>query len=272
MTDAISLDFIRKYVYDKAAIVLDSDKDYLVESRLLPVARKLKVEGIAGLVKVLRGRPSREVETTVVEALTTNETYFFRDQHPFELLTQKLIPELAERRRATRTLKIWCGASSTGQEPYSILMSIFDALPDAGSWDIQFVATDINLTVLEKARSGVYKQHEVNRGLPAASLIRYFDRAGNDWVVKEKLRKCVDFQILNLAEHWPFREEFDLVFMRNVLIYFDVDMKKHILSRVRRLLKDDGVLFLGGAETTVNLDDRYSSVRDGRSVYYRRAA
>lgn len=272
MTDPLSLDFIRKFVYDKAAIVLDSDKDYLLESRLLPVARKLEVDGIAGIARLLRKRPPREVEVQVVEALTTNETYFFRDQHPFELLTQKLIPELAERRKATRKLNIWCGASSTGQEPYSILMSIFDALPDADQWDIQFVATDINLTVLDKARNGIYKQHEVNRGLPAASLIRYFERAGNDWRVKERLRKLVRFEILNLAEHWPFREDFDLVFMRNVLIYFDVDMKKQILSRVRRLLKNDGVLFLGGAETTVNLDDKYSSVREGRSVYYQRAA
>ena len=183
-----------------------------------------------------------------------------------------VLPELIDRRASSRSVRLWCGAASTGQEPYTILMTLFETIPDISQWKIEFVATDINHTVLDKARSGVYKQHEVNRGLPATLLIKYFDRVGTDWVVQERLRKLVDYKILNLAEAWPFKDSFDIIFMRNVLIYFDVEMKKYILQRARRLLAGDGVLFLGGAETTVNLDDNYENVRTGRSVFYRKAA
>jgi len=272
VTATSSMEFIRKFVYDRAAIVLDADKDYLVESRLVPVARKHELPDVDGLVHAMRTKRNRDLESEVVEALTTNETYFFRDQHPFDTLGKKVLPDLLERRKDAKKLRIWCGAASTGQEPYSILMTIFDHLPDPKEWTVDFVATDINLTVLDRARGGVYKQHEVNRGLPASSLVKYFDRKGMDWVVKEDLRNSVRFEMLNLIDAWPFRDKFDIVFLRNVLIYFDVDVKKRILSKIRRLLHDDGVLFLGGAETTVNLDDHYSSVRDGRSVYYQKAA
>ncbi len=272
MTATSSLEFIRKFAYDRAAIVLDANKDYLVESRLVPVARKHDLNDVDALVHTMRSKRNRDMESEVVEALTTNETYFFRDQHPFETLGKSVLPKLLERRKDTRSLRIWCGAASTGQEPYSILMTIFDHLPAPREWNIDFVATDINETVLNRARAGVYKQHEVNRGLPAASLVKYFDRRGMDWVVKEDLRNSVRFEFLNLIDAWPFREAFDIIFLRNVLIYFDVGVKKRILSKIRRLLREDGTLFLGGAETTVNLDDDYSSVRDGRSVYYQKAA
>lgn len=272
MTDTISLEYIRKFVYDRAAIVIGADKDYLVESRLLPVARKHGVEGVDGVVQELKKFAAREIKDDVVEALTTNETYFFRDQHPFDVLKEVVLPEILEKRSGQRKLNLWCGASSTGQEPYSILMTLFEAVPDLAQWDVKFVATDINQTVLDKAASGVYKQHEVNRGLPASLLVKYFDRVGTDWVVQQRLRDKVEFKILNLAEAWPFRGSFDIIFMRNVLIYFDVEMKKHILQRARKLLTSDGVLFLGGAETTVNLDDNYKNVRSGRSVFYRKAA
>ena len=272
MTDSSSLDFVRKFVYDRAAIVLGTDKDYLVESRLLPVARKHGVDGVDGVVQALKRFGAKEIQEDVIEALTTNETYFFRDQHPFDVLKTVVLPELIEQRASSRTLRLWCGAASTGQEPYTLLMTLFEAIPDISQWKIEFVATDINQTVLDKARSGVYKQHEVNRGLPATLLIKYFDRVGMDWIVQERLRKLVDYKILNLAEAWPFKDSFDIIFMRNVLIYFDVEMKKYILQRARRLLASDGVLFLGGAETTVNLDDNYQNVRTGRSVFYRKAA
>ncbi|MGH1343637.1 MAG: CheR family methyltransferase [Nannocystales bacterium] len=272
MTNPLSLSFVRKFIYDQSAIVIGSDKDYLVESRLLPIARKRGVAGVDGVVKLLQTRRDRSLESEVVEALTTNETYFFRDQHPFEILKNRVLPGLIERRTSSRRIRIWCGAASTGQEPYSVLMSIFETLPDPSQWDIDFVATDINETVLKKCRAGRYKQHEVNRGLPAPFLLKYFERSGMDWVVQERLRKLVTFRTLNLAESWPFTEEFDIIFMRNVLIYFDVEMKSSILGRARKLLNTDGALFLGGAETTVNLDQNYESVRDGRGVFYRRAA
>lgn len=272
MISQSSMSVVCRFVYDKAAIVLDAEKDYLVDSRLQPLAKASTNGDIEELVRRLASGRDRKLEAEVVEALTTNETYFFRDEHPFDTLAKSVLPALVDSRRDTKNLRIWCGAASTGQEPYSILMTLFENLPNPKSWNIDFVATDINQTVLDKAERGAYKQHEVNRGLPASLLVRYFDRKGMEWVVKEDLRNCVKFQILNLIEAWPFRQEFDIIFLRNVLIYFDVDVKRRILSRVRRLLAPDGVLFLGGAETTVNLDDTYASVREGRSVFYRKAA
>lgn len=260
------------FVYKKAAIVLDVDKDYLVDSRLRPLAKSWSDGDMEKMVQLLKSGSDRRLENDIVEALTTNETYFFRDEHPFEALTKAVLPSIIEKRLSSRKLRIWCGAASTGQEPYSILMTLFENLPNPASWDIDFIATDINQTVLDKAREGVYKQHEVTRGLPAQLLSRYFDRKGSDWVVKEQLRQSVKFQCLNLIEAWPFRENFDIIFLRNVLIYFDVDVKREILSKTRRILAPDGTLFLGGAETTVNLDDTYASCREGRSVFYKKAA
>lgn len=270
MADAAT-DYVRSLVYERAAIVLGADKDYLVESRLLPVARSHGLDGLDALAAQLRKPGQHDLIEEVIEALTTNETYFFRDQHPFEVLRTSVLPRLIEARASTRRLRFWCGAASTGQEPYSIAMTLLDVLPDASQWNIEFIASDINHTVLDKARAGAYKQHEVNRGLPAALLLRHFDRVGTQWVIKQQLRDLVDYRIVNLAESWALRGEFDIIFMRNVLIYFDVDTKKRILNRCRRLLSHDGVLFLGGAETVVNLDDEYQHVREGRSVFYRKA-
>ncbi|MBV1859929.1 MAG: protein-glutamate O-methyltransferase CheR [Nannocystaceae bacterium] len=266
------MNFVRKFIYERSAIVIGPDKDYLVESRLLPIARKRDLDGVDGIVKLLQSRRGGPLEGEVVEAITTNETYFFRDQHPFDTLKGTVLPEMVERRASSRKLRIWCGAASTGQEPYSILMTIFEGLPDPGQWDIDFVATDINETVLEQCRAGRYKQHEVNRGLPASLLLKYFDRSGMEWVVQERLRKAVTFRTLNLADGWPFLGKFDIIFLRNVLIYFDVKMKASILERARGVLAEDGALFLGGAETTLNLDRKYESVRDGRGVFYRKVA
>lgn len=264
-------DFVRSLVYERAAIVLGADKDYLVESRLVPVARSRGLESLDALAAELRKPGQHELIEEVVEALTTNETYFFRDQHPFEVLRRSVLPRLIEARAATRRLRFWCGAASTGQEPYSVVMTLLDVLPDVSQWNIEFIASDINHTVLDRARAGAYRQHEVERGLPAALLHRHFDRVGSQWVIKQRLRDLVDYRVVNLAEAWPLHGAFDVIFMRNVLIYFDVETKKRILNRSRRLLSPDGVLFLGGAETVVNLDDEYQHVREGRSVFYRKA-
>lgn len=269
MTTGASMAFLRRLIHAQAAIVIDDDKDYLVESRLHPVAERAGLPDLDALVSQLRRGPSSDLLTQVVEALTTNETYFFRDLHPFETLRTHILPQLACARGHDRTLRVWCAASSTGQEPYSIAMTIFDALPDAAQWSIDIIGTDINGAVIERARSGTYKQHEVNRGLPVPTLVKYFEQDGLDWKVRPEIRRCVRFQCLNLLDPWPWSERFDMIFMRNVLIYFDAATKSSLLSRLRNHLASDGVLFLGGTETTLSLGASFSHCREDRTVYFK---
>lgn len=261
--------YVRELVYRRAAIVLEAGKEYLVEARLGPVARQAGLPSIDDLVRKLRGDEKGPLVTQVVEAMTTNETSFFRDVHPFESLKAKILPDLVAARSATRSLKIWCAAASTGQEPYSIAMTIKEHFPQLDSWNVSIVATDINATVLGRARAGIFRPLEVNRGLPAPMLVKYFEREGADWRIKPSIRQMVSFQELNLLEtQWPIFGGQDLVFIRNVLIYFDVPTKRQILGRIRKVLRPDGFLFLGGAETTVNIDDEYQSMRVGQSLCY----
>jgi chemotaxis protein methyltransferase CheR len=269
MTAAVSLEYLRGVVFAESAIVLDDSKDYLLESRLAPVAKEAGLDGIDALAVKLRSGTDARLKTRVVEALTTNETYFFRDQHPFDTLKKTLLPELMTARKAERRLRIWCAAASTGQEPYSLAMTLRETIPDLSSWKLEILATDINRTVLDAAKAGVYRQHEVNRGLPAAMLVKYFERDGQNWRINASIRGMVEYKQLNLLDPWPFAGPFDFVFMRNVLIYFDVPTKQRLLDRARRVMPKDGVLFLGGAETTVRLHEGYRPARDDRTVYYR---
>lgn len=260
--------YVRELVHRRAAIVVESGKEYLVESRLGPVARQAGLASIDELVRKLRSDERGPLATQVVEAMTTNETSFFRDVHPFESLRLRILPELAKA-RASRTLSIWCAAASTGQEPYSIAMTIKEHFPELETWNVQIVATDINASVLSRARAGLFKPLEVNRGLPAPMLVKYFEREGADWRIRDSIRRMVSFQELNLLDpHWPIFGPQDLVFIRNVLIYFDVPTKRTILGRIRKMLRPDGYLLLGGAETTVNIDDEYQSARVGQSICY----
>ena len=265
---AESLVFLRDLVYRRSAIVLEADKDYLIDSRLSPLVREVGLRSIDELVYKLRANSATPLATQVIEAMTTNETFFFRDFHPFEALKLRLVPELINARAEQRSLRIWCAAASTGQEPYSIAMTLRDAFPELASWDIQILATDLNSAVLARAREGKYRQLEVNRGLPAPMLIKYFDRAGTDWQIKPAIREMVKFQELNLLDPWLTVGTQDLVFMRNILIYFDVETKRRILGHVRQVLRPDGFLIMGGAETTSNLDHGYVPVRIGTGVYY----
>jgi len=268
MTPSGTLDYLRGFILSESAIVLDPTKDYLIESRLGPVAKDAGLGDLEALAKQLRRGVDSDLRVRVVEALTTNETYFFRDQHPFETFRQTLLPRFLSARARQKSLRIWCAAASTGQEPYSLAMILSDCLHDAPSWCIEIVATDINRSVLDKAREGIYRQHEVNRGLPGAMLDKYFARNGSDWQICPAIRSMVRYEPLNLLNAWPFVGTFDVVFMRNVLIYFDVPTKQAILARTRRHLAHDGVLFLGGAETTVRIDDAYAPAREGSTVYY----
>lgn len=261
--------YVRDLVYKRSAIVLEVGKEYLVEARLGPVARQAGLPSIDELAQKLRSDERSALVTQVVEAMTTNETSFFRDVHPFESLKTKILPELIAARASTRSLRIWCAAASTGQEPYSIAMILKEHFPQLETWNVQIVATDINSTVLARARSGVFRPLEVNRGLPAPMLVKYFEREGADWRIKAGVRSLVSFQELNLLDaQWPIFGPQDAVFIRNVLIYFDVPTKRQILGRIRKLLRPDGYLFLGGAETTVNIDDEYQSTRVGQSLCY----
>ncbi|MFO0670923.1 MAG: protein-glutamate O-methyltransferase CheR [Polyangiaceae bacterium] len=261
--------YLRDLVYKRSAIVLESDKDYLVEARLGPIAREEGCADVASLISLMRKDTAPRLPTKVVEAMTTNETTFFRDTHPFDALTKKLIPTLLKTRATPKTITIWSAACSTGQEPYSIAMLLDETFPELKDWRVRIVATDLASTVLDRARQARYRQLEVNRGLPARLLVKYFDRVESEWQIKESIRRRVDFVQLNLMDNWPHSGKFDIVFLRNVLIYFDVATKQNILRRVRQVLAPDGVLFLGGAETTLHIDPAYEREQFEKSVYYR---
>jgi len=264
-----SMSFLRELVYRRSAIVLHPEKAYLFDSRLAPLAREVGLGSVDELVgKIRREDTGTPLVRRVIEAMTTNETLFFRDLHPFEALKTRILPEVIRARSAQRSLRIWCAAASTGQEPYSIAMTVREHFPELATWDVKVIASDINRTVIERAREGVYRQSEVNRGLPTPMLVKYFERQGADWGVKPVIKQMVRFIELNLLEAWTAIGPQDIVFMRNVLLYFDVETKRRLLARVRHLLPHDGFLVLGGAETASNVDDNFVPVKIGGGVYY----
>jgi len=267
--DSTDFEFVSSLVLKRSAIVLEPEKNYLVESRLLPLARREGLSSVAELVARMRADSMNGLQQKVVEAMTTNETSFFRDLNPFEALRKVVLPEMFQRRAAERRLQIWCSASSTGQEPYSISLILREHFPGFADWKIGIVASDLSTDVLARARKGCYSQLEVNRGLPAPLLVKYFQRQGTEWQLKEEVRRLVEFRQLNLIDGaWGIAAT-DIVFIRNVLIYFDVPTKKVILQKIRQLLRPDGYLFLGGAETTLNLDDSFERISFERSGCYR---
>lgn len=260
--------FIRDLVRRHSAIALEADKAYLIEMRLGPVARQAGFASLQELIASLRAQPqAHPLQRQVVEAITTHETSFFRDLHPFEALRNTVLPELLDKRWPLN-LSIWCAACSSGQEPYSIAMLMRQHFPTLAYHRVRIIATDLSGAIIERAREGVYSQIEVNRGLPAALLSRYFDKQGLCWRIRPEIRRMVEFQQGNLAEAWPPMPPLDVVFMRNVLIYFDVSTKKAILSKIRQVLKPDGYLFLGSSETTLNLDADFEPVSMGKSLCY----
>lgn len=265
--------YLRDMVLREAAIVLDSSKEYLAQSRLEPVAKKAGFTGgVPELIRALRSDATGRLRDQVVDAMTTNETLFFRDSHPFDTLRDLIIPELMQKRRATRTLDIWCAAASTGQEPYSILLLLQESFPELNSWRINFVGTDISPSALERARQGRYTQMEVNRGLPAKMLVKHFERAGLDWQINPEIQRRMQFKILNLASEWPPIGQFDLIFMRNVLIYFNQKTKGEIIERARRVLRPDGYFFLGSTESMLGVQTKFERVQHNKTVCYRPSA
>ncbi len=267
--DAKDFEYVSELVRRKSGIVLESGKEYLVEARLGGLIRQEKIESIAVLVNRLRVSSLDPMHRRVVEVMTTNETSFFRDIHPFTALKQVVIPAVMAARAATKSISIWCGASSTGQEPYTIAMTLMEAMPKIADWKVTFIATDLSSEMVAKSRAGKYNQIEINRGLPAPLMVKYFQKNGLEWQISEKLRSMVEFREMNLTEAWPNMPLMDIVFMRNVLIYFDTATKKQILDKTRRLLRPDGYLFLGSAETTMGLDDSYERAQIDKSGCYR---
>ncbi len=263
-----SFDWVRQLVHRESAIVLAPGKEYLVEARLLPIARSMGLPDVGQLVDSVRSRPSPESTRKIVEALTTNETSWFRDGDPFTALTSTVLPSLLTARGPAERLQIWSAASSSGQEPYTIAMLLEDAMPNA-STRVAITATDLSREMVERTRAGKFSQLEVNRGLPAPMLVRHFTRAGSEWQVSPSLRRMVTASQCNLAAPLPRMGPFDVVYLRNVLIYFDLPTKQAILRRVRALMRPDGWLFLGAAETTLGVDDSWERVVIGRSSAYR---
>jgi chemotaxis protein methyltransferase CheR len=257
-------------MHERAAIVLEPGKEYLALSRLDPIARHAGVGSVSALVDVLRGEDAASpLHDEVVDALTTNETTFFRDHNPFESLRTHVLPDLIEQRRRSRTFAIWSAGCSSGQESYSIAMAVREHFPELLTWQLTILGTDISASVLDRARRGRYGQLEVNRGLPAHLLVRHFTRAGMEWEIEEPIRRMVRFERHNLAEGWPAWPPFDLVLMRNVMIYFDLDAKRDVLSRLVRQLAPHGYLLLGASETTYNLSEDFDRELDGRTTWYR---
>ena len=262
-------DYVRDLVRRKAAIVLEDSKQYLVETRLDALARTEGDSTVDALIERLQTRPFSGIEAKVIDALTTNETSFFRDLHPFEALRTHVIPELIQQKSATRRLNIWCAASSSGQEPYTIAMVLREHFPELASWNVNFVATDISNEMLARAEEGCFTQFEVNRGLPARLMTKYFSRIGTQWRVNEEIRRLVSFRKLNLIEPWTSLPKMDLIFLRNVLIYFDTSVKTQIIRAARRQLEPHGFLFLGSTETMISIDEDFERVMYGRSACYR---
>lgn len=263
--------FVAQLVRAQCGLVIEPGKEYLVRGRLTPIAQRLGLSSIHELVDRLRSSTTPGLATQVVEAMVTTETSFFRDLHPFEAIRKVVLPELIARRQATRQLRIWFAASSSGQEPYSMALLLREYFPELDQWQIQLQATDFSQEMLERSRAGRYSQIEVNRGLPTHLLLKWFRQEGVSWELDDRIRSLVSFTPLNLAHPWPAMPPWDLVFMRNVLIYFDVDLKRTILRNVARVLSPDGFLLLGGAETTLTLVDSFQRIEIAKSSFYQRA-
>lgn len=262
-------DYVRTIVGEDSGMVLDKGKEYIVESKLLAFCRRESIDSIGDLIAALRRKDAR-LRDRLVDHMTNNETLFFRDGGVFEALASELLPNMMEARKQERALNIWSAASSSGQEIYSIAISIREHLPELRHWRLRLIASDISTEMLERCRQGVYSKLELGRGMPANLMRRYFDAEGDSFRVKKELRDMVELKQINLSRPWPQLPKMDVIFLRNVLIYFDVETKRDILGRARRLLADDGYLTLGGGETTLNIDDQFERARLGRSIYYRK--
>jgi chemotaxis protein methyltransferase CheR len=260
-------DYLRKLLRERSGLVLAAEKQYLAESRLLPVARRNGMNTIDELIDRLKSKAPVPLTAQVVEAMTTNETFFFRDKLPFDHFRDTIMPALTAARARDKRIRIWCTASSTGQEPYSLAMLLKGMGAAISGYRIDILATDLSSEVLEKAKAGIYTQFEVQRGLAVQLLVKYFDQVGETWQLAPELRSMVQFRPINLLNDFSSLGTFDVVFCRNVLIYFDQDTKSAVLDRIARQMPDDGYLVLGAAETVIGLTDAFKPLADRRGLY-----
>ncbi len=259
-------EYLRKFLKDNSGLDLSADKHYLIESRLLPVARNASLPGIAELVQKMKaGAPS--IANQVIEAMTTNETFFFRDKVPFDHFRDTVMPEILRARAGRRSVRIWCAAGSTGQEPYSLAMCLKEMGAALAGWRVEILATDLSLEVMEKSKAGLYSQFEVQRGLPIQMLVKYFKQVGEFWQISPEIRAMVQHRQINLLHDFSQLGIFDVIFCRNVLIYFDQDTKIDIFRRLAKSTESDGFLALGAAETVVGLTDVFKPHPERRGLY-----
>lgn len=262
-------EFISTLLKGRSGLVLTQDKSYLLESRLMPVARKHGLKDLTDLFRHIQTSRDEALIVEVTEAMTTNESFFFRDQKPFDLLRDEVLPKVMANRAATRTIRIWCAAASSGQEPYSIAMTLKELGPKVAGWKFEILGTDISRDILAKAESATYSQFEVQRGLPITHLVKYFDKDGEQWRIKPEIRNMVTYKYYNLLDPLLSLGTFDIVFCRNVLIYFDPPTKGKVLDEIAKLMPADGMLFLGGAETVLGITERFRPIQGQRGVYER---
>lgn len=259
--------YLSKLLNERSGLQLAGDKQYLIESRLLPVARQNNCGSIGDLVAKLKSFAEEPLRQRVTEAMTINESFFFRDKTPFERFQDTVLPFMQKARIATKRIRIWCAAASTGQEPYSLAMMFKQTGAEFSGWKIEIVATDISTEVLEKAKSGLYTQFEVQRGLPIQLLLKYFKQDGDQWRIDQSLRDMVQYRRHNLLDDFASLGMFDVIFCRNVLIYFDSKTKQDVLTRVSRSLVKDGHLLLGAAETVVGFTNLFAPMPEKRGLY-----
>lgn len=258
--------FLQEHVHSEVGIVLEDNKHYLFESRLAPIVKQHAIGSINELCALLRAKGNLELSHQVVEAMTTNETYFFRDPAQYEMIRTVLLPKLKQEREDTKMLRFWSAASSTGQEAFTLAMLLLEnGLKD---WNIQILGTDFSAKVVERARSGIFQQIEVNRGLPTSLLVKYFHRTGLNWELNEPVRRMVHFETIDLRKSMRTRGPFDLVFCRNVMIYFDNETKRNIVREIHSTLFRGGWLLLGGAETAFSLEERFDRQAVGNVTVY----
>ena len=260
-------DFLRSLLKQRSGLDLSADKQYLVESRLLPLARKAGLAGLPELVQKMKGGGAEALTKEVVEAMTTNETFFFRDKIPFDHLRETILPAMLQSRASRKSLRIWSAACSTGQEPYSIAMCLKERAQALSGWRVEIVATDLSQEVLEKSRAGIYSQFEVQRGLPIQLLVKYFTQIGELWQINSEIRGMVQHKQLNLLQDFSHLGKFDVIFCRNVLIYFDQETKIGIFERMAKVIEPDGMLMLGAAESVVGITNAFRPYPDRRGLY-----
>ncbi|MBO6560017.1 MAG: protein-glutamate O-methyltransferase CheR [Nisaea sp.] len=260
-------EFLSSLLYKQSGLVLTPDKGYLLETRLQPVARSHGLNSIEQIVSTLRSRRDERLVNSITDAMTTNESLFFRDRTPFEQFKTVVLPKLLETRAAKKQIRIWSAACSSGQEPYSLSMILDELSARLAGWRIEIIATDISSEMIARARSGIYSQFEVQRGLPVQLLVKYFQQDGDRWQLNEKIRRMVTFREFNLLQDPRALGNFDVVFCRNVLIYFDQNTKRQVLDGISRQMAPDGYLYLGGAETVISITDKFQPVKGQRGMY-----